>query len=46
MSPWGFVALAYTLVWGAILLYFLGLRARLRHARQELAREEETTLER
>jgi CcmD family protein len=38
MGPWGFVLLAYGIVWGAILLYSISLRRRYRRAEAELAR--------
>jgi CcmD family protein len=37
MSAWGFVFLAYGIVWGAILIYWLTLKRRLRNAETELA---------
>jgi CcmD family protein len=37
MSAWGFVFLAYGVVWGAILIYWLTLKRRLRRAEAELA---------
>lgn len=38
MGPWGFVALAYGIVWGVILVYWFGLKRRYRAAADELAR--------
>ena len=38
MGPWGFVFLAYGLVWGAILVYLFLLKRRYRCALEELAR--------
>jgi CcmD family protein len=38
MGPWGFVLLAYGIVWGAILFYSISLRRRYRRAEEELAR--------
>jgi CcmD family protein len=38
MGAWGFVFLAYGIVWGAILIYWLTLKRRLRRAETELAR--------
>jgi hypothetical protein len=38
MSGWGFVFLAYGIVWGALLLYLLVLKRRFRLAEAELAR--------
>jgi CcmD family protein len=38
MGAWGFVFLAYGIVWGAILIYWLMLKRRLRRAEMELAR--------
>jgi CcmD family protein len=37
MGPWGFVFLAYGIVWGAILFYSISLRRRYRRAEEELA---------
>ncbi len=37
MSAWGFVFLAYGIVWTAILLYLVGLKRRLKRAELELA---------
>jgi CcmD family protein len=37
MGAWGFVFLAYGIVWGAILIYWLTLKRRLRCAEAELA---------
>jgi CcmD family protein len=37
MGAWGFVFLAYGIVWGAILIYWLALKRRLRRAETELA---------
>ena len=36
MGPWGFVGLAYGIVWGIILLYVISLRRRYRSAQAEL----------
>lgn len=36
MGPWGFVFLAYGVVWGALLLYFFSLKRRIRRAETEL----------
>jgi CcmD family protein len=38
MRPWGFVLLAYGIVWGAIVCYSISLRRRYRRAEEELAR--------
>jgi CcmD family protein len=38
MGPWGFVLLAYGIVWSAILFYSMSLRRRYRRAEEELAR--------
>ena len=38
MSMWGYVILAYGIVWGAILLYTLSLKRRCRAAENELQR--------
>jgi CcmD family protein len=37
MGSWGFVLLAYGIVWCAILLYFLMLKSRMRRAGSRLA---------
>lgn len=36
MGPWGYVLLAYGVVWFAIVLYFVFLRYRLRKAEAEI----------
>lgn len=36
MGAWGFVALAYGIVWGAIVLYWVCLKRRYRSAEMEL----------
>jgi CcmD family protein len=36
MGPWGFVALAYGIVWGVILLYLISLKRRYKSAQAEL----------
>jgi CcmD family protein len=36
MGPWGFVALAYGIVWGTILLYVFLLKRRYRRVATEL----------
>ena len=36
MGAWGFVILAYGIVWGAILMYWATLKRRLRRAETEL----------
>jgi CcmD family protein len=38
MGPWGFVALAYGIVWGTILVYLFGLKRRYNRAATELDR--------
>lgn len=38
MGLWGFVFLAYGIVWGTILLYLYLLKQRLRRAENELSR--------
>ena len=38
MGMWGYVILAYGSVWGAILLYTLSLKRRVRAAAEELER--------
>lgn len=38
MSGWGFVLLAYGIVWAALLLYFFTLKKRLRKLEEELLR--------
>ncbi|HZA56592.1 MAG TPA: CcmD family protein [Candidatus Udaeobacter sp.] len=37
MSAWGYVFLAYGIVWGALLLYLFSLKRRFRRAETELA---------
>ncbi len=37
MGPWGFVALAYGIVWSAIIAYLLALKGRVRRAEARLA---------
>jgi CcmD family protein len=37
MGAWGFVFLAYGIVWGAILIYWLTLKRRVHRAETELA---------
>ena len=36
MRPWGFVSLAYGIVWGVILLYLISLKRRYNNAQAEL----------
>ncbi len=38
MGPWGFVLLAYGIVWTALLLYLLILKRRFRKVEAELSR--------
>lgn len=38
MGAWGYVFLAYGIVWGAIVMYLISLKHRLRKAELELAR--------
>ena len=38
MGPWGFVSLAYGIVWGALVLYWFWLKRRYREAEAELDR--------
>jgi len=38
MGPWGFVSLAYGIVWGVIALYWFLLKRRYRQAEAELNR--------
>lgn len=38
MGPWGFVFLAYGIVWAALLVYLAGLKKRLREMEVELSR--------
>jgi len=38
MAMWGYVILAYVIVWGAILLYTVSLKRRCRAAESELLR--------
>jgi len=42
MGPWGFVALAYGIVWGAILVYLYSLKRRHQNAIAELIELEST----
>jgi len=37
MGPWGFVWLAYGIVWAAIVLYLVGLKSRMRKAHARLS---------
>ena len=37
MGPWGFVALAYGIVWGLIVVYLLSLKRRHKDAQADLA---------
>jgi CcmD family protein len=36
MGPWGFVFLAYGIVWSCILIYLVSLKRRLRFAGEDL----------
>jgi CcmD family protein len=45
MGAWGFVSLAYGIVWAAILLYLLGLKRRYKKAESELAELRSTEAE-
>jgi CcmD family protein len=38
MGAWGFVGLAYGIVWGVILVYWFCLKRRYKEAETELAR--------
>ena len=38
MGAWGFVSLAYGIVWGAIVVYCVALKRRYRNAEAELNR--------
>ena len=38
MGPWGFVSLAYGIVWGVIVLYWFLLKRRYRDVEAELNR--------
>ena len=38
MGPWGFVSLAYGIVWGALVVYWFLLKRRYRAAEAELNR--------
>ena len=38
MGPWGFVSLAYGIVWAGIVVYWLFLKHRYRQAEAELNR--------
>ena len=44
MGPWGFVFLAYGIVWLALLLYFFSVKRRLRNAEAELDRMRNTRI--
>ncbi len=44
MGPWGFVFLAYGIVWSALLIYFFGLKRRLHKAEKELAQQRSPTI--
>ena len=37
MNAWGYVFLAYGIVWGALLIYLFSLKRRFRRAETELA---------
>lgn len=37
MEQWGFVALAYGIVWSVIVVYFFSLKRRYRKAQMELS---------
>ncbi len=43
MSSWGFVFLAYGIVWGALLIYLFSLKRRLHKAEKELAEQRSPT---
>jgi CcmD family protein len=38
MNMWGYVILAYSIVWGTVILYTLSLKRRYRAAERELER--------
>ena len=38
MSSWGYVFLAYGIVWSTLLLYLFSLKRRFRRAQREVAR--------
>jgi CcmD family protein len=42
MAMWGYVVLAYVVVWSALLLYTVSLKRRCRAAENELQRLSET----
>lgn len=42
MGEWGYVILAYGIIWGAILCYLIFLKRRYRAAKAELAELEAT----
>jgi CcmD family protein len=42
MGPWGFVSLAYGIVWGVILVYLYSLKRRYNRAAAELDELEST----
>jgi len=45
MGPWGFVFLAYGIVWAALLFYLLSVRRRLGKAEKELSQLRSATRE-
>lgn len=42
MGPWGYVCLAYGIVWSTLLLYLFALKRRFRRAEAELAQWQST----
>jgi CcmD family protein len=40
MGAWGFVALAYGIVWSALIIYWISLRKRMHKAEAKLAQLE------
>lgn len=38
MGPWGYISLAYGIVWGVIVIYWVMLKRRYRKAETELNR--------
>jgi len=42
MGPWGYVSLAYGIVWGAILVYLYSVKRRYHRAAAELSELEST----
>lgn len=43
MGPWGYVFLAYGIVWGALLVYLFSLKRRLHKTEKELSQQHSAT---